>query len=112
MTNDTITLPRAFVDGLVAELVRAAGMLGDLAWELGDDPDTLRRHMNSLQQVDHITQIQLAVADLLRGADEPDAAVARITLEDMAVRLRDAMTGDADGQGDRRDQNALDNVTP
>ncbi|SEN79088.1 hypothetical protein SAMN05192583_3569 [Sphingomonas gellani] len=104
MSQDIISLPRAYAEALVAELTRASVMLGDLAWELGGDPDTLRRHMDSLQQVDHITQIQLAVADLLRDADDPDAAVSRITLEDMAVRLRDALGGS--------DQNALDTVTP
>jgi hypothetical protein len=47
--------------------------------------------MASLQKVDHITQIQLAVADLLRNRDETDTRLAGVTLEGMAERLRAAM---------------------
>ena len=80
-------IPRPLAQALAAELVLASGMLADLAYDLGSDGDTLRRHMASLQRIDQVTQMQLAVADLLRsGADVPD--VAGVTLQDMADRLR------------------------
>jgi hypothetical protein len=76
---------------LAEELVRASQMLGELAFDLGSDPETLRRHMASLQLVDHVTQIQLAIADLLRmpviGRDQID----NVPLADMAVRLSQAI---------------------
>jgi hypothetical protein len=78
-------------DALADELVLASRMLNDLAYDLGSDEATLRRHMASLQKVDHITQIQLAVADLLRNRDETDTRLAGVTLEGMAERLRAAM---------------------
>ncbi len=83
------TIPLA--DALADELVLASRMLNDLAYDLGSDEATLRRHMASLQKVDHITQIQLAVADLLRNRDETDTRLAGVTLEGMAERLRAAM---------------------
>ena len=57
---------------LADELVELTRSLADLAYELGSDPDTLRRHMVSIQAVDRITQSQLAIADILRS----DAPVA------------------------------------
>jgi hypothetical protein len=62
-------------------------MLADLAYDLGSDGDTLRRHMASLQRIDHVTQMQLAIADLLRGVGE-DGGIGQVTLQDMADRLR------------------------
>ena len=46
------------------ELLLASRMLADLAYELGSDATTLRKHMTGLQKIDHITQIQLAIVDL------------------------------------------------
>ncbi|PCG10536.1 hypothetical protein [Sphingomonas ginsenosidimutans] len=86
-------MPRTLVQALAEELVRASNILGDLAYDLGSDGDTLRRHMASLQAIDHVTQMQLAIADLLRAPDEITANAGRVTLEDMAVRLRGALDG-------------------
>lgn len=87
---DDVPLPGALAGALADELVLASKMLGELAYDLGSDDVTLRRHMASLQKVDHITQIQLAIADLLRHRDG-ESRLAGITLEDMALRLRHAM---------------------
>jgi hypothetical protein len=78
---------------LADELVRASTMLADLAYDLGSDEVTLRRHLSSLQQIDRVTQMQLAIADLLRGhaEGEGDEALAAVTLEDMGQRLRLAL---------------------
>ena len=35
---------------LAEELVNITRLLGNLAYDLGSDPDTLRRHMKSLQK--------------------------------------------------------------
>ncbi len=85
-------VPRALAQALAAELVQASNMLADLAYDLGSDQDTLRRHMASLQRIDHVTQMQLAIADLLRVPDDMAANVAHVTLEDMAVRLKGALS--------------------
>ncbi len=85
--RDAIPLAEA----LAEELVLASRMLNDLAYDLGSDEGTLRLHMASLQKVDHITQIQLAVADLLRNWEETEACLAGVTLEGMADRLRAAI---------------------
>lgn len=80
-------VPRPLAHALANELVLASGMLADLAYDLGSDGDTLRRHMASLQRIDHVTQMQLAIADLLRGVGE-DGGIGQVTLQDMADRLR------------------------
>lgn len=82
---------RSLAGVLADELVRASQLLNDLAYDLGSDPATLRRHMTSLQTIDQLTQTQLAVAGMLRHLDDPAAAVATVTLEDMAVRIRTAL---------------------
>lgn len=89
-------LPRPLAHALAAELVLASGMLAELAYDLGSDGETLRRHMSSLQRIDHVTQIQLAIADLLRNADDGSASVDTVTLQDMADRLRASLAGDAE----------------
>lgn len=76
-----ITLNEALAD----ELVLASRRLADLAFELASDEDTLRRHMTSMQDIDHVTQIQLSIADLLRNGV---AGLGDITLGDMASRIR------------------------
>ncbi|WP_294248780.1 hypothetical protein [uncultured Sphingomonas sp.] len=80
-------LARALADELV-ELTRS---LADLAYELGSDPDTLRRHMVSIQAVDRITQSQLAIADILRSDAPVAARIDGVTLETLAERLRTRM---------------------
>lgn len=79
--EDDITLNEALAD----ELVLASRRLADLAFELASDEDTLRRHMTSMQDIDHVTQIQLSIADLLRNGV---AGLGDITLGDMASRIR------------------------
>jgi hypothetical protein len=68
------------------ELLIASRMLADLAYELGSDPNTLRKHMTSLQHIDHITQIQLNIAHLLQN--QHHNPIQHITLNDMADRVR------------------------
>ena len=81
-------VPRPLAQALAAELVLASSMLADLAYDLGSDGATLRRHMASLQRIDHITQIQLAIADLLRTSNGAADDIGQVTLQDMADRLR------------------------
>ena len=73
------------------ELLLASRMLADLAYELGSDATTLRKHMTGLQKIDHITQIQLAIVDLLRNRGADGDPLAGVTLAEMADRLRAAM---------------------
>lgn len=73
---------------LADELVLASRILGEMAFDLGSDPDTLRRHMTSLQKIDLVTQMQLAVADMLRLSSDAEAALATVTLEATAERLK------------------------
>ena len=79
--EDDVTLNEALAD----ELVLASRRLADLAFELASDEATLRRHMTSMQDIDHVTQIQLSIADLLRNGV---AGLGDITLGDMASRIR------------------------
>lgn len=80
-------LAHALADGMV----ELTGLLSDLAYDLASDPDTLRRHMHSLQAIDRITQAQLAMADVLRSDASSEARLAAITLEglsrDLAAKL-------------------------
>jgi hypothetical protein len=89
----TAGVPRPLAQALAAELVLASSMLADLAYDLGSDGDTLRRHMASLQRIDHITQMQLAIAELLRTGDG-DGDIGQVTLQDMADRLRAFVAGE------------------
>ena len=81
-------LSPALAQALADELVELTHSLAEMAYELGSDPDTLRRHMVSIQSVDRITQAQLAIADILRS-DAPTASrIDGVTLETLADRLR------------------------
>jgi len=88
----TIGGTNALAQAMAEELVIASRILGELAFDLGSDPDTLRRHMTSLQKIDLVTQMQLAVADMLRLSSDAEAALAVVTLEETASRLRAATT--------------------
>lgn len=81
------TLARALAD----ELVALTGKLSELAYDLGSEPDTLRRHMTSLQAIDLITQVQLAIADILRSKASPEERVAGVTLHEFSESLREAL---------------------
>lgn len=96
-------LDPALARALADELVGLTTQLSDLAYDLGSNSDTLRRHMESLQAIDHVTQVQLAIAELLRD-DEPLAQrLASIPLQDLADRLTgrmEAVTSGSDHSGD------------
>ncbi|MBB3692311.1 hypothetical protein [Sphingomonas sp. BK580] len=86
MSAATVARPLALA--LAEELVFASNLLNELAYDLGSNSETLRRHMASIQRIDYVTQIQLAVAGLLRVDDASDTAIAAVTLQDMVDRLR------------------------
>jgi hypothetical protein len=77
-------LALALADALVA----LTASLSDLAYDLGSDAETLRRHMASLQEIDRITQGQLAIADVLRSTEPVGDRLAAVTLEELAGTLR------------------------
>ncbi len=77
----------ALGEAMAGELERASRMLGDLAFELGSDETTLRRHLTGLQSIDHVTQILLNLATVLRAGEGADQ-LAGVTLEDLAARLQ------------------------
>ncbi|WP_267395666.1 MULTISPECIES: hypothetical protein [unclassified Sphingomonas] len=84
-------LDPALARALADELVDLTHLLSELAYDLAAHPETLRRHMHSLQAVDRVTQTQLAVAELLRATGPIERRLAAVTLEDMAVRLNDRL---------------------
>ncbi|MCP3735579.1 hypothetical protein M9979_11920 [Sphingomonas sp. RP10(2022)] len=84
-------LEPALAHALADELVGITGLLADLAFDLAGNPDTLRHHMHSLQEIDRITQAQLAVADLLRSAAPVEQRLAAVTLENLGASLRVAV---------------------
>lgn len=79
----------ALAHALADELLAATRLLSDLAYDLGSDPDVLRRHMESLQTVDLVTQIQLAIADVLRSTDPVAVRLSAVPLEALSARLAD-----------------------
>ncbi|WP_343526042.1 hypothetical protein [Sphingomonas sp.] len=76
---------------LAEELVELTRSLAELAYDLGSDSDTLRRHMESIQSIDRITQAQLAIADILRSSAPIAERIDGVTLEKLAHRLRERM---------------------
>ena len=74
---------------LAEELRIASRLLNDLAYELACDNAVIRKHVESLQNIDRVTQMQLSVASIL-DSGHTDAAQVFIGLEDMADRLREA----------------------
>lgn len=85
--SDAEPAPAALGDALAAELVRITRDLAELAYDLGSEPTTLRRHMSSLQAIDRITQTQLGIADVLRARGTVAERLSVVTLQDMAERL-------------------------
>lgn len=73
---------------LADELVALTTQLSDLAYDLGSDNETLRRHMEALQAVDRITQAQLAIADILRSGAPVAERLSAVTLEELAASLK------------------------
>lgn len=94
-----VGLPPALAQALAGELVGLTALLADLAYDLAGNPDTLRHHMQSLQDIDRITQTQLAIADVLRSSEPVEHALDAVTLDDLAGRLRRAIAGADDGRG-------------
>ncbi|WP_246616641.1 hypothetical protein [Sphingomonas yunnanensis] len=81
-------MSRPLALALAEELVFASNELNELAYDLGSNGETLRRHMASIQRIDYVTQIQLAVATLLRIDGASDTDLGAVTLQDMVDRLR------------------------
>ncbi|MCT8002937.1 hypothetical protein NZL82_13730 [Sphingomonas sanguinis] len=79
---------RPLAHALAEELVELTRSLADLAYELASDADTLRRHMVGIQSVDRITQVQLAIADILRSDAPLSDRIDGVTLETLADSLR------------------------
>jgi hypothetical protein len=77
----------ALATALADELVALTATLADLAAALGTDIEIVRRHMGVLQTVDHISQVQLALADILRAPGSDRDRIANVPLEDLAGRL-------------------------
>lgn len=87
MGGVTASLAAALADELVALTVQ----LSDLAYDLGQYPDTLRRHMTSIQAIDRITQAQLAIADVLRSDETIDDRLSHITLAGLSSSIADRL---------------------
>ncbi len=87
--------PGALAQALADELVLASQLLAELAFDLASDEGTLRRHLTSLQQVDRVTQMQLAIAELLRGDMTGGAGLHAVTLDEMRQRIARRMGGAA-----------------
>lgn len=81
----------ALADALADELVALTAVLAAFAAELGADIEVVRRHMGALQAVDHISQVQLALADILRAHGSDRDRVAAVPLEALASRLHAAV---------------------
>ena len=83
----------ALTAALAEELRLAARHLNDLAYELAMDPEVVRKHMEPLQKIDLVTQIQLSVASVLESDLQAGDSL-EVGLEDMAQRLRAACQRD------------------
>jgi len=77
----------ALACALADELVALTASLAELAYDLGSNDEILRQHIESLQAVDRITQVQLAIADILRSGSSPSERLADVTLESLASSL-------------------------
>lgn len=97
LSGDALLASASFANALAEELVIASRLLGDLAYDLGSDEATLRRHMTSIQAIDRITQMQLAIADLLRARRFDADALAALPLQEMVDRLMNVLTAAAPG---------------
>ena len=87
---DPGVIDTALAEVLAEELVALTGMLSDLAYDLGTNPETLRAHMSSIQLVDAITQAQIAIADILRSREPVGDRIAAVTLESLGQRIGDS----------------------
>jgi len=92
MTQDLRTLHHAIAD----EMSDLADRLCKLACGLARDTELAMRHMDDLQSIDLMTQLQRALADLLRQDDLPADRVARVPVEALAMRLMDRIEPEQD----------------
>lgn len=74
----------ALAHALADELVALTNMLSELAFDLASNPETLRRHMTSLQAVDHATQMQVAIAEMLRSRASVEDRIEAVPLDSLA----------------------------
>lgn len=81
----------ALASALADELIGVTALLSDLARDLGDHPETLRRHMNSLQAVDLIAQTHIAIAGVLRATATVEVRLAAIPIDALATSLSEAV---------------------
>lgn len=80
-------IEREVAEAVAAELVGLTRSLSDLAFDLGNDPVTVRKHMASLQAIDLITQIHLALSDLLASPAPLSERLNAVPVEALADRL-------------------------
>jgi hypothetical protein len=90
MSDAHDALNRAVAD----EMSALADRLCKLACVLASDPALVTQHMDELQSIDLMTQIQRALADLLRQDDAPADRIARIPVEALAMRLEARIAGE------------------
>lgn len=72
------------------ELVALTRALADLAFDLADDPEVARRHIEALQAIDLVTQVHVALAELLRSTAPLGRRIDAVTVQALADRLRRA----------------------
>ncbi|QJU58862.1 hypothetical protein HL653_14765 [Sphingomonas sp. AP4-R1] len=87
----TAALPQPLNEAIAVEMMDLADCLCKLACTLATDMGVVDRHLDALQSIDLMTQIQRALADVLRGSDSVEQKVARIPVEALAARLSDAV---------------------
>ena len=87
-------LDRAGAEAIAGELLSLTTQLEALAAELGRDPATLRRHMESLQAIDLVGQVHRALADILRGAGPLESRLEAVPLDSLRHRLLAAALGE------------------
>ncbi|WP_235512445.1 hypothetical protein [Sphingomonas sp. Leaf17] len=97
--DDTGGVSAPLAAALADELVALTVQLSDLAYDLGQYPDTLRRHMTSIQAIDRITQAQLAIADVLRSDETVVDRLAHITLAGLSSSIATRMDPPANRSG-------------
>ena len=85
---DTSGVEAPLALALADALVALTSEIADLAYEFGSDEAVLTRHMTSLQAFDRITQVQLALAEILRSSDPVEQRLSAVTLESLAASLR------------------------
>jgi hypothetical protein len=86
----TIVPSQPLNDAIAREMMGLADRLCSLACNLATDMDVVDRHLDALQSIDLMTQIQRSLADVLRGSDGVEERFGRIPVEELATCLSDA----------------------